>query len=395
MLGARRHDRIPVRTPTPARRARLYPPGDRRRGRSTRSRRRQVVPGYIGFDATAPSLHVGSLVQIMLLRRLQQAGHKPIVLMGGGTAQDRRSELQGRGAQAAHRRDDRRQHRLDPAGVRALPDVRRRPDRRDHGRQCRLARRARIHPLPARRRPAFLDQPDADLRFSVKLRLDREQSLTFLEFNYMILQAYDFLRAVAARRLPAADGRLGPMGQYRQRHRAGAADGRREVFGVTTPLITTADGGKMGKTAAGAVWLNADQLPPYDYWQFWRNTQDARRRAVPAPVHRSAARRDRAAGGAGGRGDQRRQEGARRRGDGDAARRRGRGRRRRKPRAGPSRKARRARICRRSRSTGEIGLVDALVGLGLVASKNEARRLIAAGRRADRRRGRRDDERSR
>ena len=111
---------------------------------------------------------------------------------------------------------------------------------------------------------------------SVKLRLDREQSLTFLEFNYMILQAYDFLRAVAARRLPAAARRLGPMGQYRQRHRAGAGGWTApRSIGVTTPLITTADGGKMGKTEKGAVWLNADQLSPYDYWQFWRNTQDA------------------------------------------------------------------------------------------------------------------------
>ncbi len=112
---------------------------------------------------------------------------------------------------------------------------------------------------------------------SVKLRLDREQPLTFLEFNYMILQAYDFLELSRRAGVPAADGRVRPVGQYRQRHGAcaGAIDGT-EVYGVTTPLITTADGAKMGKTAPGAVWLNADAaMLAYDYWQFWRNTDDA------------------------------------------------------------------------------------------------------------------------
>ena len=180
---------------------------------------KEIVTAYIGFDATAPSLHVGSLVQIMMLRRLQQAGHKPIVLMGGGTTKVGDPVGQGREPQAAHRRGDRRQHRRHPPGVRALPDLRRRADRRDHGQQCRLARQPRLHPLPARGRAALHDQPHADLRQRQAAARPRAAA------DLPRVQLHDppglrLPRAVAARRLPAADGRLGPVGQYRQRHRA-------------------------------------------------------------------------------------------------------------------------------------------------------------------------------
>ena len=187
---------------------------------------KQVVPGYIGFDATAPSLHVGSLVQIMMLRRLQQAGHKPIVLMGGGTTQGRRS-VAARTKAASCSRDETIDANIASirTRLRALPDLRRRADRRDHGQQCRLARRARLHPVPARRRAAFHDQPDADLRQRQAAARPRAAA------DLPRIQLHDpaglrFPRAVAPRRLPAADGRLGPVGQYRQRHRAGAADRR-------------------------------------------------------------------------------------------------------------------------------------------------------------------------
>ena len=234
---------------------------------------RQIVPGYIGFDATAPSLHVGSLVQIMLLRRLQQAGHKPIVVMGGGTTKVG-----------------------DPSG-------------KDESRKMLTAGDIRANIASIRtafeRFLSFGDGPtdaimvDNDewlsalgyvellrsvgphftinrmLSFdSVKLRLDREQPLTFLEFNYMILQAYDF-RELALRH--GCRLQLGGSDQWGNIVNGIELTRRMEgieVFGVTTPLLTTADGAKMGKTAAGAVWLNEDQLGAYDFWQYWRNTDD-------------------------------------------------------------------------------------------------------------------------
>jgi tyrosyl-tRNA synthetase len=110
---------------------------------------------------------------------------------------------------------------------------------------------------------------------SVKLRLDREQPLSFLEFNYMILQAYDFLELSPALRLRAADGRLRPVGQHRQRHRPRAPHAQRSSCALTTPLLTTPRAPRWARPAQGAVWLNADMLSPYDYWQFWRNTEDA------------------------------------------------------------------------------------------------------------------------
>ena len=235
---------------------------------------REIVPGYIGFDATAPSLHVGSLVQIMMLRRLQQAGHKPIVLMGGGTTKIG-----------------------DPSGK---DESRKLLTEADIAANIASIRRVFEHFLSFGDGPTDAVIVDNDewlsalgylellrtvgphftvnrmLTFdSVKLRLDREQPLTFLEFNYMILQAYDYreLSRRAGCRL-----QLGGSDQWGNIVN-GIELGRRmdgaELYGVTTPLITTADGAKMGKTASGAVWLNADQLGAYDYWQFWRNSADA------------------------------------------------------------------------------------------------------------------------
>jgi len=235
---------------------------------------KETMTAYIGFDATAPSLHVGSLVQIMMLRRLQQSGHKPIVLMGGGTTKvgDPSGKDESRQLLTNEQID------ANIAGIRRvfehfltfgdgptdavmvnnddwLSELQYIPFLREVGRHFTINRMLTFD--------------------SVKLRLDREQPMTFLEFNYMILQAYDFLEL--SRRF-GCRLQLGGSDQWGNivngMELARRIDGT-EVHGVTTPLITTADGAKMGKTAAGAVWLSDELLSPYDYWQFWRNTQDA------------------------------------------------------------------------------------------------------------------------
>jgi tyrosyl-tRNA synthetase len=235
---------------------------------------RQIVPGYIGFDPTAPSLHVGSLVQIMMLRRLQQSGHKPIVVMGGGTGKigdpsfkDEARKLMTEGVIASNIASIKRVFErfltfgAGPADAIMIDNA----EWLD-----------RLEYIPFLREIGQHFSVNRMLSFdSVKLRLDREQSLSFLEFNYMILQGYDFLEL--ARRV---DCRLQMGGSDQWGNIVNGIELTRrienkQVFGLTTPLITTADGGKMGKTAKGAVWLNADMLPSYDYWQFWRNTQDA------------------------------------------------------------------------------------------------------------------------
>jgi len=235
---------------------------------------KQVVPGYIGFDATAPSLHVGNLVSIMLLRRLQQAGHKPIVLMGGGTTKV--GDPSGK--------DEARQL-LDNERIEAnITSIRRAFDRLltfgDGPTDAVLVNNAEwldtLEYIPFLRDVGRHFTINRMLTFdSVRLRLDREQPLTFLEFNYMILQAYDFLELS---RRTGCRMQLGGSDQWGNIvngiELARRIDGT-ELFGVTTPLITNADGAKMGKTTQGAVWLNADQLSPYDYWQFWRNAADA------------------------------------------------------------------------------------------------------------------------
>jgi tyrosyl-tRNA synthetase len=233
----------------------------------------EIVPSYIGFDPTAPSLHVGNLVSIMLLRRIQQAGHKPIVVLGGGTGKigDPSGKDQSRqlltpeklNSNIASIQKSFESFLSFGAGptdavivnnaewLDALEYI---PFLRDVGSHFTINRMLSFD--------------------SVKLRLDREQPLTFLEFNYMILQAYDFLelgRRLACRLQLGGSDQWGNIVNGIELNRR--IDGR-DVFGLTTPLITTADGAKMGKSVSGAIWLNDDQLPNYDYWQFWRNTQD-------------------------------------------------------------------------------------------------------------------------
>jgi tyrosyl-tRNA synthetase len=235
---------------------------------------RQVVPGYIGFDATAPSLHVGNLVSIMLLRRLQQAGHKPIVLMGGGTTKvgDPSGKDEGRQLLPAEQIDS------NIASIRQV--FSKFLTFGDGPSDAIMVNNAdwldTLEYIPFLREVGRHFTINRMLTFeSVRLRLDREQPLTFLEFNYMILQAYDFLelsRRVGCRLQLGGSDQWGNIVNGIELTRR--TDGT-ELFGVTTPLITTADGAKMGKTAQGAVWLSPDLLSPYDYWQFWRNAADA------------------------------------------------------------------------------------------------------------------------
>ncbi len=235
---------------------------------------KQIVPGYIGFDATGPSLHVGSLVQIMMLRRLQQSGHKPIVIMGGGTTKI--GDPSGK--------DESRQLLSDEGINDNIASIRQIFERfltfGDGPTDAIMVNNAdwldALDYIPFLREVGRHFTINRMLTFdSVKLRLDREQPLTFLEFNYMILQAYDFLELGRRENCLLQMGGSDQWGNIVNGIELNRRIDGREVFGLTTPLITTADGGKMGKTAKGAVWLNADALSPYDYWQFWRNTQDA------------------------------------------------------------------------------------------------------------------------
>jgi tyrosyl-tRNA synthetase len=232
-----------------------------------------IVPAYVGFDPTAPSLHVGSLVQIMLLRRLQQTGHKPIVLMGGGTGKIGDPSF----------KEESRQLLTEDRLATNVASIRRIFERfltfGDGPTDAVMVDNAdwldALEYIPFLREVGQHFSVNRMLSFdSVKLRLDREQSLSFLEFNYMILQAYDFSelsRRAGCRLQMGGSDQWGNIVNGIELTRR--MDGT-EVYGVTTPLITTADGGKMGKTMAGAVWLHEDQLPHFDYWQFWRNTDD-------------------------------------------------------------------------------------------------------------------------
>jgi tyrosyl-tRNA synthetase len=333
----------------------------------------EAVTGYIGFDLTAPSLHVGNLVSVMLLRQLQQAGHRPIVLLGGGTT------MIG-----------------DPSG-------------KDEARQLLTpeviaANKASIARVFSRfidlDRAIVVDNADwlADLQYipflrevgahfsvnrmlsfdSVRLRLEREQPLSFLEFNYMILQAYDFLELGRRHGCRLQMGGSDQWGNIINGVELNRRIDTREVFGLTTPLITTADGAKMGKTAAGAVWLAAEMLSPYDYWQFWRNTHDADvgrflRLFTDLPLD-EIARLEALAGA---------EVNAAKKALADAAT---------ELAHGPDAAAEAAETARRTFEDGAggsalptlavgdaIGVVDALIGLGLASSRNEARRLIAQG----------------
>ena len=234
---------------------------------------KQIVPGYIGFDATAPSLHVGSLVQIMMLRRLQQTGHKPVVLMGGGTT--RIGDPTGR--------DESRKMLSDEtiaANIASIFSIFQRyltfgdgptdavmVDNQDWLGQLgyiELLQEVGTH-FTINRMMTF---------DSVKLRLEREQPMTFLEFNYMILQGYDFRHLSKDMNVRLQMGGSDQWGNIVNGMELGRRMDGADLYGLTTPLLTTAAGAKMGKTAAGAVWLNPEQLSHFDYWQYWRNCDD-------------------------------------------------------------------------------------------------------------------------
>ena len=217
---------------------------------------------------------------------------------------------------------------------------------------------------------------------SVKLRLERQQELSFLEFNYMILQAYDFVELYRRYGCVLQMGGSDQWGNIVNGIDLGRRLHNAQLFALTSPLITTSSGAKMGKTAAGAVWLNADLVSPYDYWQYWRNTEDADVVPLPEIVHRAAARRDRAARGAQGRGDQRGEEDARDRGDRAGARPHGRRAKPPPPRARLSRKAGLARdsadrrSCRSDGSSG-LGVLARLRQSGPGRVQRRRRRAIA------------------
>ena len=235
--------------------------------------RSEILTGYIGFDCTAPSLHVGHLVSIMMLRKLQQTGHRPIVLIGGGTTKVGDPS----GKDEARKLLSDTEIAANIAGIELvftkflsfgkgtgdalminnadwLDTLNYIDFLRDYGRHFSVNRMLTYD--------------------SVKLRLEREQPLSFIEFNYMVLQAYDFVelyrRHGCRLQLGGSDQWGNIVGGIDLARRTDGA----ELFGLTSPLLTTASGAKMGKTAAGAVWLNPDMVSPYDYWQFWRNSED-------------------------------------------------------------------------------------------------------------------------
>lgn len=233
-----------------------------------------VVPGYIGFDATAPSLHVGSLIQIMMLRRLQQAGGKPIVLMGGGTTKV--GDPTGKDASRPQLTEETIQSNIDTIktvfakfltfgdGPTDAVMVNNDDWLSGYG-YIQFLRDFGTH-FTVNRMLSF---------DSVKLRLEREQPMTFLEFNYMLMQSVDFLELNRSHKVTLQMGGSDQWGNITSGVDLVRRVDQKAAFGLTTPLLTTASGGKMGKTAQGAIWLNAEQLSPYDYWQFWRNAEDA------------------------------------------------------------------------------------------------------------------------
>ncbi|WP_417489816.1 tyrosine--tRNA ligase [Maricaulis sp.] len=233
-----------------------------------------IVTGYIGFDATGASLHVGSLVQIMMLRRMQQAGHKPIILMGGGTTKigDPSGKDKTRSMLTQEQIQANKTSIL--TAFDALVKIGDGPtdaivvDNDEWLSQYGYIDFLRLFgPHFTINRMLTFD--------SVKLRLEREQPLTFLEFNYMLLQAVDFLELLRRHTCTLQLGGADQWGNIINGVELCRRVDQAEVFGFTTELITTSSGTKMGKTAEGAVWLNADQLSAYEYWQFWRNTEDA------------------------------------------------------------------------------------------------------------------------
>jgi tyrosyl-tRNA synthetase len=338
---------------------------------------KEVIAAYIGFDATAPSLHVGNLVSIMMLRRLQQAGHRPIVLMGGGTTKvgdpsgkDESRQLLSSEAIEANIASIRGvfENFLSfddgPTGAVMVNNA----EWLDRLEYIAFLRDVGRH-FTINRMLAF---------DSVKLRLEREQPLTFLEFNYMILQAYDFLELSRRHGCALQMGGSDQWGNIVNGMELIRRIDGKDAFGLTTPLITTADGAKMGKTAKGAVWLNREQLSDYDYWQFWRNTQDAdvgRFLRLFTDMSLSEIARLEALEGA--------EINAAKEVLANAATRLCRG----ESAAASASATAHATFAGgsvgedlpRMTANGPIMLVDALVGLGLATSKGEARRLIAGG----------------
>jgi tyrosyl-tRNA synthetase len=233
-----------------------------------------VVSGYIGFDVTADSLHVGSMIQIMMLRLLQKHGHRPVALLGGGTTRIGDPSF----------REDARQL-LDAAGI----------ERNRQGIRRNLEGLLRFGDSPSDAILAdnadWLDAlgyidllREVGVHFSVsrmlgfdsvRQRLEREQGLTFLEFNYSILQSYDFRELGRRHGVSLQMGGSDQWGNIVSGVELVRRTDQKQVFGLTTPLLTTASGAKMGKTASGAVWLSPARLSPFEYWQFWRNTEDA------------------------------------------------------------------------------------------------------------------------
>ena len=228
------------------------------------------ITAYVGFDATAPSLHIGNLLTIMMLRRLQKAGHRPIALMGGGTSKI--GDPSGKDTTRALLSDAQIESNI--ASIRSVFSR-----FLDFDAGAIMANNAewldQLHYIPFLRDVGRHFTINKMLTFdSVKLRLEREQPLTFLEFNYMILQAYDFVELYKRHGCVLQMGGSDQWGNIVN----GIDLGRRlvnvQLFALTTPLLTTSSGSKMGKTETGAVWLNADLMSPYDYWQFWRSCED-------------------------------------------------------------------------------------------------------------------------
>ena len=234
---------------------------------------KKSITGYIGFDCTANSLHVGSLLQIMILRLMQKYGHRPVILLGGGTT------LIG-----------------DPSGKDSTRKILNQNIIKKNIKEIKKVFFKILNTTNTKTKPIFVDNFDwlSKLNYieflrnigshftinkmlafdSVKLRLDREQSLSYMEFNYMILQAYDFYELFKNKRCILQIGGSDQWGNIINGVELIRRKLKKEAFGLTTPLITLATGSKMGKTEKGAVWLNEDLFSSYDYWQFWRNTDD-------------------------------------------------------------------------------------------------------------------------
>ena len=234
---------------------------------------KERVTAYIGFDCTAKSMHIGNLVQLMTLRRLQQAGHRPILLMGGGTtkAGDPSGKDETRLILSPQQIEENKQSML--SGVRHLLKF------GDGPSDAIMVDNAqwldKLEYIPFLREVGRHFSVNRMLTMdSVKIRLDRDQPMSFLEFNYSIMQAYDFVELNKRYGCRLQSSGSDQWGNVVSGLELGRRLGAPQLYGLTTPLITTSSGAKMGKTAAGAVWLNKEMLSVYDYWQFWRNTED-------------------------------------------------------------------------------------------------------------------------